>query len=250
MRTKYDRMFERKNQSILAPHYSALISHEDAAEDGDDDDVFTLARRDHDIDGDEHADPSILEETDRKTPITADGDSTPLISAEDMSKRKLKAATSKKAMLKSRPAADKLIFDERTGEARNFYESGMEVEKQAGGEESRRKFLEEERERMKEAHRVDKEVAREKKREKKRKRQERERERERQMAEGGSDDDEDGGGGQVAVIGGGDWDDANYSEEEEEVPKVKKSKKHVVEKGGHEGLEDDEALALRLLQGS
>jgi ATP-dependent RNA helicase DDX10/DBP4 len=113
--------------------------------------------------------------------------------------------------------------------------------------------LEEERVRMREAHRIDKEVAREKKREKKRKRQERGR---------GDEDEEGSDDGGLAVIGdadgdGGDDDDfinglvgmldraPEESDEEEQVrPKGKKSKRaEPVE------LEDEEALALRLLQG-
>lgn len=253
VRTKYDRMFERKNQSILAPHYSALISHEDdEGEDGGDDDVFTLARKDHDIDL--PADNSLFEETPTAGPSTNTATGTgaePLISSEDLSKRKLKAATSRKALLKSRPAPEKVIFDEETGEARNFYESGKDVETAAGDQASRQKFLEEERERMREAHRIDKEVAREKKREKKRKRQEREK---------GGDEDEDGDG--LAVISGGEDDDgddfinglvgmldrdgSDGEQGDEARSRGKKSKKAPVDTG----LEDEEALALRLLQGN
>lgn len=251
VRTKYDRMFERKNQSILAPHYSALISHEDNEADAGDDDVFTLARRDHDIDL--PADESLFEETPLAGPSTAAAPASdePLITSEDLSKRKLKAATSKKALLKSRPAPEKVIFDEKTGQARNFYESGQDVETAAGDQASRQKFLEEERERMREAHRVDKEVAKEKKREKKRKRQEREKGR-------GSDDDEDEG---LAVISGPEDDDGddfinglvgmldrNGDDSEDEAPRPsgKKSKKAPADAD----LEDEEALALRLLQGN
>ncbi|KAF5348826.1 hypothetical protein D9756_009807 [Leucocoprinus leucothites] len=36
VRTKYDRMFERKNQNILSEHYSKLISHDDASDSEDD----------------------------------------------------------------------------------------------------------------------------------------------------------------------------------------------------------------------
>lgn len=250
VRTKYDRMFERKNQSILAPHYSALISHENGDENENDDDVFTLARRDHEIEGVDNDDSALLEETPQATSTVAGGSASgadPLISAEDLSKRKLKAATSKKALLKSRPMADKLIFDEKTGEARNFYESGVDVENLAGDEESRRRFLEEEREKMREAHRIDKEVAREKKREKKRKRQE------RAARQGDSDGDSDDEGGAVAFIGGGEeFDDLpvdfSEAEAEEEVPRPKKTKKGVQASGN--SLEDEEALALRLLQGN
>ena len=241
-------MFERKNQSILAPHYSALISHGDEAEEGDDD-VFTLARRDHDIEANENDD--LLQET------TTPADDTPLITSEDLSKRKLKAATSKKALLKSRPAPEKVIFDEVTGEPRNFYESGADLETLAGGDAERKKFLEEEGKRMREAHRIDKEVAKEKKREKKRKRQERAR---------GSDDEGEGDGSEdgLAIIGDGEVgdDDDDFinglvgmlsdreEEEEEDRPRGKKSKSSSKSKKVDDGLEDEEALALRLLQGS
>lgn len=239
VRTKYDRMFERKNQSILAPHYSALVAHDDEDGEDGDDDVFTLARRDHDIEGGDvnTDDPTLQEQQDGGTAAI----SAPLVSADELSKRKQKAATSKKAMLKSRPMADKLVFDDVTGEARNFYESGRDVEDAAGDQASRQQFLAEERERMKEAHRVDKEVAREKKREKKRKRQERER-----QAREGSDAVSDGEG--VAVIGGG----LSDEDDEDERPIVKNKRSKQVARlatPSNDDLEDEEALALRLLQG-
>lgn len=254
-------MFERKNQSILAPHYSALVSHE-GDDDDDDDEVFTLARKNHAIETGPGADDgSDLEETLPSTSTSHIDPNGALISAEDLSKRKLKAATSKKALLKSRPAPDKLIFDEVTGEARNFYEQGKEVENLAGGLESRAKFLEEERERMREAHKVDREVAREKKREKKRKRQERERER---MEVGSGDDGSDGeDGGVVAVIGGAGYSDQelggqdsqddqdDQDDRDDREPRGKRPKRSSTSKVGvAESIEDEEALALRLLQGN
>ncbi|KAG5219616.1 ATP-dependent RNA helicase [Salix suchowensis] len=48
VRTKYDRMFERKNQNILSEHYNKLIDHDHDADDADD--FITLKRADHDID--------------------------------------------------------------------------------------------------------------------------------------------------------------------------------------------------------
>jgi len=155
-------MFERTNQSILTPHYTALISHEGE----DEDDVFTLARRDHDLD-------SSIPQVDINIPTTTSATSAPLISSEDLSKRKLKAGSSRKGILKSRPGADKVVFDEE-GNATDFYKAGVEAEVDAAGD--RRVFEKEERERMREADRVDREVAREKKREMKRKRKDRERE--------------------------------------------------------------------------
>lgn len=164
VRTKYDRMFERKNQSILTPHYSKLVAHDDdlAGAEDDDDDVFTLARRDHDLDG-------------ADSDEDFEGVKKPLISSEDLSKRKLKEGTTRKGQLKNRGMPTKVVFGE-DGEARDFYEHGDDVEAGAGAEEVRRAFVEAESARMREADIVDREVAREKRREKKRKRKERERE--------------------------------------------------------------------------
>jgi ATP-dependent RNA helicase DDX10/DBP4 len=174
VRTKYDRMFERKNQSILTPHYTALIAHDDdLAGEADDDEVFTLRRRDHALEGDSSDDdtPAVVAGTESAEKPPAK----PLISSEDLSQRKLKQGASRKAQLKMRPAGEKLVFDE-DGEARDFYEMGKAAEGGAGAEEARKEFVEAERARMKEADKVDRELARDKKREKKRKRKERERE--------------------------------------------------------------------------
>ncbi|WVR08495.1 ATP-dependent RNA helicase DBP4 [Kwoniella sp. DSM 27419] len=253
VRTKYDRMFERKNQDILTPHYTALIAQEDGAGDGEDDDVFKLARRDHALSGEEDSDDDLFVET--KGARVVPGDSTealkaemkqPLISSEDLSKRKLKLATSKKGKVKNGPMPTKTVFDEVTGEARDFYKAGMDVEAEMGGAESRRAFLEKERERMKVEDKVDREVAREKKRELKRKRKEREKE----LRAGFMSDEEDGPG---AVIGGSYSDDevrsvASRSASPEPTGKKQKRKGGSLSKA--EELEDEEALALRLLQGS
>jgi ATP-dependent RNA helicase DDX10/DBP4 len=167
-------MFERRNQSILTPHYSALVAHDDdLVKDGEDDDdeVFTIARRDHALE-DEGAN---LADTDLVPSANAAAVAEPLISSEDLSKRKLKMATSKKLNLKNRPAPEKLVFDEE-GNATNFYESGIQAEQGAGAEAARREFVERERQQMREADKIDRAVAREAKKEKKRKRKERERE--------------------------------------------------------------------------
>lgn len=189
-------MFERTNQSILTPHYSALITHDD----NEDDDIFTLARKNHTLE--EHTAPA----------------------SDDLSKRKLKAAASKKGQVKNRPGPEKVLFDEE-GEQTDFYKSGVDVE--AGAAAEREEFLLSEKERMKLADKVDREVAREKKREKKRKRKERERE----VREGLEGSDEEG----IAVIGGGSGD-----ESEEDVPRVDKRRREA-------SVDDEEELALRLL---
>ena len=50
MRTKYDRLFERKNQNILSEHYTKLIDHGGS---DSDDEFLTLKRADHDLDSDD-----------------------------------------------------------------------------------------------------------------------------------------------------------------------------------------------------
>ncbi|ODN86073.1 ATP-dependent RNA helicase DBP4 [Cryptococcus wingfieldii CBS 7118] len=237
IRTKYDRMFERKNQDILTPHYTALIS----TEDDDNDDVFTLARKDHQLSGDEgdDVDTEALKAELKK----------PLISSEDLSKRKLKAATSRKALLKDRPAPEKVIFDEETGEARDFYKSGKEVEQEESNEERRKAFLEKEREIMRIQDKIDKEVARGKKQELKRKRKDREKElRAIEAGEslayigGGSEDGSDAEGGSYGSP-------SRSPSPERRTKKQKMSAKR--DEDSDEGdMEDEEALALRLLQGS
>lgn len=215
MRTKFDRMFERQNQSVLTPHYTALVSH-----DQDDDDLFTLARADHDLEGPTHS-----------------ADAVP---ADDLSKRKLKMASSKKGAIKLRAGPDKVVFDDE-GAPTEFYQAGTSAEHQAAAERAR--FVEEENRRMREADKVDKEVAREKKREKKRKRKEREREvREEEEGEGESGEE------QVAVIGGaGGYSDDEPSEDEREERQQRGGKRG--KKEGRVEVDDEEELALRLLRG-
>jgi ATP-dependent RNA helicase DDX10/DBP4 len=247
VRTKYDRMFERRNQSILTPHYSALVSHD---ENDAGDDVFTISRRDHALSDDEAGEGGNLELTDKQ-----------LVSSEDFSKRKLKAGASKKAQLKTRPAPEKLVFDEE-GQARDFYESGLVAESGAAGQ--RAEFVEKERQKMKVADMHDREVAREKKREKKRKRKEREREvshvNRRVAVRSVSDlkqlvgEFEDDGDGPLAMIGGdsdSEFGGSVRSHQEDDPPVVYKAERnHKRPRPDMVELEAEEALALRLLQGA
>jgi len=240
VRTKYDRMFERRNQSILTPHYSALVTHDD-----DEEEVFTLARKDHALEGEggDLVDGDLV-------PLTPGA---PLISSEDLSKRKLKAGASKKQSLRNKPTGEKLVFDDE-GLATDFYKSGRQEEELGGGEAARREFQEREREKMREVSKVDREVARAAKMEKKRKRKDKEREvsptmrvrfgQANEQARGldveNSDED-----GPVAILAGPD--DDEFSEEESFVPPPRedRGKRQRVESN----VEDEEALALKLLQG-
>ena len=155
VRTKYDRLFERKNQNILSEHYNKLIDHSaEGAGDDSDDEFITLKRADHDLDD------AALQESEYK------------------SKRQQRMALSKKALAKKGPRGHKLVFDD-SGAAHEVYElkDTQEVFKDADEVmEAGRRFAESERGKLKEADVTDKAEAKEKKKEKKRKRKERERE--------------------------------------------------------------------------
>lgn len=155
VRTKYDRMFERKNQNILSEHYSKLIEHSDV-EDDEGDDFITLKRADHDLPENGPLDPN------------------------DVSKRKLKMGMAKRTIVTG-GNPKKIIFDDQ-GKPHEMYEMAdvEEVFREKGGfkgvKEEGKKFAEGERGRMRVADVVDKEEAKDKKREKKRKRKDRENE--------------------------------------------------------------------------
>ncbi|TIC76117.1 CBF-domain-containing protein [Wallemia mellicola] len=177
VRTKYDRLFERKNQGQLSEHYNALIDRNDGS---DEDDFITLKRRDHDLEGD----GSDLEDA-----------------AGNLSKRKLKAGQSKKAVAGKSEPGHKLRFDD-DGQAHEIYE--LQKGEDVDVEEEKKKFIEEQNEKLKQADIENKRQAKEKRDEKKRKRRERERD---------DYDDEDDEGAGEAVIGGDDLDDGYVSPE-------------------------------------
>ncbi|KAJ6481779.1 ATP-dependent RNA helicase dbp-4 [Mycena sanguinolenta] len=230
VRTKYDRMFERKNQTVLSEHYSKLIDN-DA---DDDDDFITLKRADHDLDGEDEPD-----------------------AAADLSKRKQRMLASKaKRAILTGGLGKKLIFDDE-GKPHELYE--MEDAdtwiNEKGGirgvEEEGRRFAEGEKGKMQEANVRDKEEAKEKKREKKRKRKEREK------AEAGV-----AGAGAMVLGPDEDVDDDGYVEPEFDLPPsdsdderetwapppAKRNKTaHTHTDPGPRTVEDDEELALRLL---
>ncbi|KAH0279612.1 P-loop containing nucleoside triphosphate hydrolase protein, partial [Aureobasidium melanogenum] len=266
VRTKYDRMFERKNQDVLADHYAKMVRDDDIeALDGtqmSDDDLFSVKRR---IPVQEEKEDSSDEEA---TPAVADMELPPgakavhIPGAKDAliidSKRREKLLKSKKKLLKFKESGQKLVFDDE-GNAHQIYELEDEDAFKAKGtaEEQRKKFLEEEAQRVLESDLLDKALAKEKKRAKKEKRKERER-----GEEAGSEDDEDEGP-QLAdasedfkkFLAGSD--DGSDAEEEDEQPKKKQKKwfegeGRRTDTGGREEaapetLADLEALAAGLL---
>ncbi|THW21702.1 P-loop containing nucleoside triphosphate hydrolase protein [Aureobasidium pullulans] len=264
VRTKYDRMFERKNQDVLADHYSKMINDDDIeALDGtqmSDDDLFSVKRR---IPVQEEKDDSSDEE---HTLAVADMDLPPgakavhIPGAKDAliidSKRREKLLKSKKKLLKFKESGQKLVFDD-DGNAHQIYELEDEDAFKAKGtaEEQRQKFLEEEAQRVRESDLLDKALAKEKKRAKKEKRKERERE------ENASDEEE--GEGETLPDASADFkkflagsEDGSEGEEDDEQPK-KKQKKWFEgegkrtdmgrEEAAPETLADLEALAAGLL---
>lgn len=202
VRTKYDRMFERTNQDVLADHYAKMVADQDEdinALDGttaEDDDLFSVKRRIPAQTSDNEEEDSDEEEgaedgQDKDLPpgarfVAIPGSKTPLLVD---SKRREKLLKSKKNLLKHMDKGVKIRFDEEGNEMAPDSHLITEGDFKSMGtaEEQRQKFLEEERNRVQQADLEDKEAAREKKRTKREKRKERER-----LAEMESEDEEEG----------------------------------------------------------
>ncbi|OTA02036.1 ATP-dependent RNA helicase DBP4, putative [Trichoderma parareesei] len=175
VRTKYDKMFERTNQDVLSSHYSKLVINGDDAAKGDgdnneedDDDFLAVKRRLNDEDLDQIAGKA---PPNNAKIIPLGGNDLYVVD----SKRREKALQSKKKMAKFLGNGSKLVFDD-DGNAHEVYELQNEEDfKQQGpAEEQRKKFLDTEAVRVKEADLDDKMLAKQRKREKKEKRKARE----------------------------------------------------------------------------
>ncbi|MCJ1316246.1 ATP-dependent RNA helicase dbp4 [Xylographa vitiligo] len=260
-RTKYDRMFERRNQDVLAEHYANLIdddTNQPAHRNGDadeDNDFLTVKRRLSNVSSASHStspQPTTTVQPRPKSVLISGA--APLIID---SKRREKLLKSKKAMLRLKGKGTKLVFDD-DGNSHEIYELEDEEQfKQRGtAGDQRERFLEAEMERVQEADREDKRAAREKKKEKKEKRKARER-----MEDGEAEVEEDEEVGPVLLP---------FEEEEEEEgrrdvdveqkPVRKRPRKWFEDEDGEEStrgrmkeprepetLEDLEALASGLL---
>lgn len=173
VRTKYDKMFERTNQDVLSSHYKNLvIDGEDGKKDGDDDedaDFLSVKRRLNDDDLDEESNNAFKNSV--KVIEGMGGDQPYIVD----SKRREKALQSKKKMLKFKGNPTKLVYDD-DGNAHAVYELQDEDDFAEAGPaaEQRRKFVEGETERVREADVDDKALARQKRRDKKDKRKARE----------------------------------------------------------------------------
>lgn len=155
VRTKYDRMFERQNQTVLSEQYLKLSGTEIRKDDEqkDEDDFMQVKRKDHVI-----VDAEIPELT---VPV---------------SKRQAKKAFSKKLSLANHGLPTKLKFDD-DGTAHPLYELEDEDAFKSKGDAAGQKaeFVQKETRVMSEADVADKELVRTKRQEKKHKRKEAER---------------------------------------------------------------------------
>ncbi|KZV95982.1 DEAD-domain-containing protein [Exidia glandulosa HHB12029] len=218
VKTKYDRMFARKNQNILSEHYAKLVDR-DGGDDEDGDDIFTLKRADHELEGDNDAQANV-------------------------SKRKLKQGVSKKAMLKFKEMGSHIKFDDE-GEVQHALGLKGDDEFRKGDVKAlQQEFAQKEKARLKDADTVDRQVAKDKKKEKKRKRKDHERDE--------SDEDVDGPTLASPVDDDGyvspDFDLPLVDESEDESSQPPPSKRARHSKAPGRSLEDDEALAAALLR--
>lgn len=281
VRTKYDRMFERRNQDVLADHYSKLINDDgtiadnnksaSATADADEDDDFLSVKRRYEA-GDKDLDVGSGSEGEEEGKdvkvVHVDGREDNALVID--SKRREKLLQSKKKLLKYKGKGTKLVYDDE-GNAHELYEMEDEKDFQARGDakDQMAKFLAEEAERTRQADIEDKELAKQKRREKKEKRKARERELEAEEM-GVENVAQLPFVGPMEDLGGYSDDDRDQdvedkeesrpskkrvqfaeSESEEEEPRPKKSKKSKsddkVEPGKIQTLEDLENLASGLL---
>jgi len=263
VRTKYDRMFERRNQNVLADHYANLIDDkEDQPDaqtgDADEDEGFLTVKRRLSA-----ASSVASESEDESEPLNQPQPkprSVPIPGKHPLlidSKRREKLLKSKKALLKLKGKGSKLVFDD-DGNAHEIYELEDEAQfrKRGTADIQRAKFLEAEVQRVKEADVEDKVTVKEKRRLKNEKRKAREKEALEDESEGNEERgavlvpyEEDEGG--RAEVGNEDVEKKSlpkrkkkWFEDDSEDEKGTKRRKAVEEP---ETLEDLEALASGLL---
>ncbi|KAF5610450.1 ATP-dependent RNA helicase DBP4 [Fusarium subglutinans] len=265
VRTKYDKMFERTNQDVLSSHYNKLVLDGDEKSDDDDGDFLSVKRvlKDDELDDEANnafkSTAKVIDGLGGEEPFVVD------------SKRREKALKSKKKMLKFKGNSTKVVFDD-DGNAHAIYELKDEEDfvEEGPAEEQRRKFVEDETSRVREADVDDKALAKQKRREKREKRKAAERAERMGIV---SDDDDgdapmllnaDGGEDPLALMRslpmGGDRSDSEedreppkkrakkWFEDDSEDEKKSRGKGRVIKvQDEPETLEDLEALATGLL---
>ncbi|KAI9842505.1 MAG: ATP-dependent RNA helicase dbp4 [Sclerophora amabilis] len=214
VRTKYDRMFERRNQDVLADHYTKIIGGDegtkDDQEDADNDDDFLKVKSRYDPKEDGTVLGGDIQIRDEDIPsnkkvIKVLGKDPLVID----SKRREKLLKSKKKLLKLKGKGTKLVYDDN-GDAHQVYELEDEDKfKERGDAESQRlRFLDQERQRVLEADRADKQLAKGKKKDKREKRKARE------LA--GRDEQDDDDDGEEALVEVAPYEDGQRDRKNEE----------------------------------
>lgn len=178
-RTKYDRMFARVNQSVLAPHYTSMI-------DRDDDDNASspqAQKQDHESSFPNNNNEHLSDQDDlftvKSRHVPTQPSHTDSHHEQPPSNRRTRALKSRKhtARLLGAPNT-RLIFDETTGEARAPHLFDTDETDRVGADaqkERREDFVAESRRAMGEADVRDREMARERRREKRDRKKGRER---------------------------------------------------------------------------
>ncbi|KAG2225444.1 hypothetical protein INT45_010080 [Circinella minor] len=251
VKTKYDRMFQRKNQDILSEHYNKLVDFENdtiGKDDDDDEDFMTIRRKDHELESEPEEEIKELV-------------------SENLSKRQ--ANMTKKHIAKKMTKGERIVFDDE-GNPHQLYEMENEEEFLKAGDAKVQKeaYISEEAKVMESADWDDKATAKQKRKEKREKRKLQKRlELEEMRREQGEDMDD-----VVYTLGSGAEDnysesgsEASSDEEDEERKAFKRKwreaqedssssedeslsgKKRVIETDEPVTLADQEALALKLL---
>ncbi|KAH9827916.1 ATP-dependent RNA helicase DBP4 [Teratosphaeria destructans] len=240
VRTKYDRMFERKNQDVLADHYTKMIRDGDAedvinhlnGEQEADDDLFHVKRRIPAISSPSGSAAEASDDEDAADPDEGAPKRVHIPGAKQElvleSKRREKLLKSKKKLLKLKEKGSKVVFDDE-GNAHQIYELENEEDFRRRGEaeEQRRRFVEEEAERVKAADVADKQLQKEKRRLKREKRKERERAENEEDEEGGAEfggDGEDAMANFIADAKAAERDEESEGEREDEEVEGKRKK--------------------------
>jgi len=176
VRTKYDRMFERRNQDVLADHYAKLVDGEGGTDDHGDadeeDDFLTVKRRlNPGGNGNEDVISSSDKILDGKPKVVPVNGKELIID----SKRRERLLKSRKKLLKLKGKGTKLVYDD-DGNPHEVYELENEDQfKQRGSvADQKTRFLEDERQRLQTADLADKQAVKQKKKSKREKRKARE----------------------------------------------------------------------------
>ncbi|CCK70925.1 RNA-dependent ATPase HCA4 KNAG_0F02610 [Huiozyma naganishii CBS 8797] len=232
VRTKYDKMFGRKNQTVLSEHYMNITKHQTAED--DEDDFMTVKRTNHILNEQEL--PQLVVPT---------------------SKRGQKKALSKKASLAAKGNPTKMVFDD-DGNSHPVYELEDEEDFQMRGsaESQKREFLKKETDVLSKGDKIDKQVAKERDKKRRERGSKHLEERWRRTCPGSEEP--------AVILGTGDLDlDMNAADESDREEPARKSRKksnfksaespeednNAIEVEEPQTLEDLESLTARLIQG-